>query len=61
MERITRPVPFSVRLSKAEETALKAVAVHEKRPVPDMVRELIRRKAVSYGVWPCEPVESVVE
>ena len=48
---IKRNIPFSVKLSDDESKALKAISKVEKRPNPEVVRELIREKAMKLGVW----------
>lgn len=59
MERITRPVPFSLKLSDIEAEVLEKIAQIEKRPVQEMVRELIRERALLWGVWPQPEMEEV--
>lgn len=62
VERITRPVPFSLKLSDDEAKALEEIAKIERRPAQEMIRELIRERALLWNVWPQpEPTEEEVQ
>lgn len=48
----TRPIPYSLKLSEAEAEALSAIAAKVDLPKQEVVRELIKNKALVLGVWP---------
>lgn len=43
-----------MRLTDDEDTALRAMAEHERRPLSHMLRECVRREAQRMGLWPSD-------
>jgi hypothetical protein len=47
-----RELLIQVRVSRRERQALDSIAIQEGRTTSEMLRELVRKEALSRGVWP---------